>query len=152
MGAAAVTIRPALEADAPVIARLLAEGTLRPGEEDPQNPRPYAEAVRRIRAAGGEVLVAVDDGDVVGVLEVVVLEHLQHQGGRAAELESVHVDERRRSQGIGAALVAAAVAWARQQGCYRVQLTSNRVRTDAHRFYELNGFTASHVGFKRAID
>ena len=63
----------------------------------------------------------------------------------------MHVAEQRRGEGIGAALVDAAVAWAAQRGCYRIQLTSNVARREAHRFYEANGFTASHVGFKRMI-
>jgi GNAT superfamily N-acetyltransferase len=147
----AVTVRPARSEDAAVIARLLAAGTLQPGAEDPQDPGPYAAAIGRIRAAGGEVLVAEADDEVVGVLEVLQLEHLQHRGGHCAELESVHVREDRRGLGIGAALLDAAVAWARAHGCYRVQLTSNALRADAHRFYEANGFTASHVGFKRSL-
>jgi GNAT superfamily N-acetyltransferase len=146
-----VIVRRAVAADAAAVAVILARGTLR-DDEDPSSPHLYAAAIERVRAAHGEVFVADVAGDVVGVCEVLYLEYLQHRGGHAAELESVHVLEAHRGRGIGAALVAATVEWARERGCYRVQLTSNEVRTDAHRFYEAHGFTASHVGFKLFLD
>ena len=52
---------------------------------------------------------------------------------------------------MGSVLLAAAVDAARAWGCYRVQLTSNEVRADAHRFYAREGFVASHEGFKLAL-
>jgi GNAT superfamily N-acetyltransferase len=97
------------------------------------------------------VLVAEVDGEVAGVCQLVVFRHLQARGGRCAELESLHVDPARRSQGIGGALLEAAVARAAALGCYRVQLTSNKARTDAQRFYARHGFVASHEGYKRPL-
>jgi GNAT superfamily N-acetyltransferase len=64
----------------------------------------------------------------------------------------MHVRSDLRGTGIGGLLLEEAVARARASGCYRVQLTSNAVRADAHRFYEAHGFVASHVGFKRLLD
>ncbi len=147
-----VEVRPATEADAGSIAALLVGGSRDPGAEDPTSPERYAVAIARIREEGGEVLVADDGTDVVGVCQLLDLAHLQHQGGRVTEIESVHVAGTRRGEGIGARLVEAAVAWAAARGCYRVQLTSHAERADAHRFYEANGFVASHVGFKRYLD
>lgn len=147
-----VNIRPACREDAAAIAKLLVGGSLTPDAEDASEPTRYADAIERIRAALGEVLVADLDDAVVGVCEVLVLEHLQHQGGRVAEVESMHVAATHRAQGIGGALLDAAVLWASSRECYRVQLTSNVVRDDAHRFYEQHGFSASHVGFKRSLD
>jgi GNAT superfamily N-acetyltransferase len=63
----------------------------------------------------------------------------------------VNVAAEHRSAGIGTALLEAAVQRARQAGCYRVQLTSNVLRTDAHRFYQRHGFEPTHVGFKRHL-
>jgi GNAT superfamily N-acetyltransferase len=82
---------------------------------------------------------------------VLVLHHFQHAGGKTAELESVHVTAARRGQGIGTMLLRAAEDHANAQGCYRVQLTSNVSRFDAHRFYERLGYVASHRGFKKAL-
>jgi GNAT superfamily N-acetyltransferase len=66
-------------------------------------------------------------------------------------VESVHVRDDWRSRGVGAALLVAAEAIARREGCYRMQLTSRHVRNDAHRFYEANGYVATSQGFKKLL-
>ena len=145
------TIRTATPEDLPAIVAILAAGTLRP-DEDPANHEAYADAVTEIAATPGqEILVADIGGTPMGVCQLITFRHLQHQGGRCAEIESVHVAERHRGAGIGGALVDAAVQRARELGCYRVQLTSNKVRTDAHRFYDRHGFEATHEGYKRYL-
>lgn len=74
------------------------------------------------------------------------------RGGLCAEIESVHVHPDHRGGGVGGALIHDAVARARALGCYRVQLTSNTARPDAHRFYERLGFVPSHIGFKLPLE
>ncbi|HEX4512917.1 MAG TPA: GNAT family N-acetyltransferase, partial [Polyangiaceae bacterium] len=69
-------------------------------------------------------------------------------GARAMLVEAVHVQESERNRGIGETMMRFAIDEARRRGCQRVQLTSNKKRTDAHRFYERLGFTRSHEGFK----
>ncbi len=123
-----------------------------PRDEDPGDLTPYRDALEEIRTTGGTVLVAELDGAPVGVCQLLILRHLQSRGGRCAELESVHVHPEHRGRGIGSALVRRACAQAQELGCYRVQLTSNAARGDAHRFYERLGFTPSHVGFKMPLD
>jgi len=81
-----------------------------------------------------------------------VFRHLQAKGGRCAEIESVHVHPDHRGSGVGTALLRDAVARARALGCYRVQLTSNARREDAHRLYERLGFSPTHVGFKMPLE
>ncbi len=150
-GAAGIRIRDAVPADAAAVASLLAGGTLDPGAEDPTDPTPYREALAEIASTSGTwVLVAEDTGtgEVVGMCQLVVFRHVQHRGARCAEIESAHVRADRRGAGIGALLAAACVTRARAAGCYRVQLTSNAVRGDAHRFWERQGFVATHRGFK----
>jgi ribosomal protein S18 acetylase RimI-like enzyme len=150
-GAAAVTIRLAGPSDVSRLAALLAAGSLRAGE-DPAHLAPYRSALAEIAATeGNEVLVAELGGEVVGMCQLIVFRHLQERGGRCAEIESVHVDERHRSAGIGTTLLRTAVARAQAAGCYRVQLTSHKSRAGAHRFYERHGFDASHEGFKRYL-
>jgi GNAT superfamily N-acetyltransferase len=144
-----VTVRSARDADLPRIVELLEFGALVEGKEDGADGAAYASALDEIRATPGcDVLVAEAAGEVVGTCQLIVFRHLQARGGRCAEVESMHVHPDHRSRGIGAQLLAAAVEAARQEGCYRVQLTSDRQRQDAHRFYEREGMTASHVGFK----
>ena len=87
----------------------------------------------------------------IGVVELMILPHFQHAGGWCAELESFFVRPDRRSQGVGAALLAAAEERAVRAGCYRIQLTSRNVRTDAHRFYRRHGFDQGSQGFKKPL-
>jgi ribosomal protein S18 acetylase RimI-like enzyme len=145
-----LVVRRATEADLGAVVVLLGLGAVpgRPQREDPADLAPYAAALRAIDRAGDLVLVATLGDDVVGVCQLIVLQHLQAKGGRCAEIESVHVHPDLRGRGIGSTLVRDAIARARAQGCYRVQLTSDQERPDAHRFYERLGFTPSHLGFK----
>jgi GNAT superfamily N-acetyltransferase len=145
-------IRPAQRADLGRAVELLTLGQVpgAPAREGADGA--YADALREIEAGDGALLVAEVDGEVVGVCQLIVFRHLQAGGGRCAEIESVHVHPGYRGRGIGAALMADAVQRSRELGCYRVQLTSNRARQDAHRFYERAGFTPSHVGFKLPLE
>lgn len=99
-----------------------------------------------------EIVVAEIEGTVVGSLQVTYTPSLSYGGGWRATFENVHVVASFRNRGIGRLLVEHAIARARHRGCIRVQLTSNKVRTDAHRFYERLGFVASHEGMKLQID
>jgi GNAT superfamily N-acetyltransferase len=142
-------VRPARRDDVPRLVELLVGGALRAGKEDASAVNAYLAALDEIEATPRSlVLVAEADGVVVGTVQVFAVRHLQEQGGLAAELESMHVAADQRGGGVGSQLVRAAVEVARGWGAYRVQLTSNTVRTDAHRFYERLGFSSSHVGFK----
>lgn len=149
-----MVVRPARAEDLGAAVALLALGALVPGPDGDAafDLAPYRAALAEIEATPGcAVLVAEVAGAVVGVCQLIVFRHLQSAGGRCAEIESVHVHPDWRSRGIGGVLVEAAVERARSAGCYRVQLTSNVARADAHRFYERHGFTASHRGFKRLL-
>ncbi len=131
---------------------LLTLGSLTPEREDLQNERAYVQALNDLQESGaGEVVVGEVSGTVVAVAQLCFLRHLQHQGGLCAEIESVHVHPDFRDGGIGTQLMEELVRRATARGAYRVQLTSNQSRVDAHRFYGRLGFTASHLGFKRFL-
>jgi GNAT superfamily N-acetyltransferase len=148
-----VVIRSTGPEDAEALIALLQHGALVEGKEDPTRPGPYAAALAEIGSTpGNEVLVAELDAQVVGMCQLVVFRHVQGGGGLCGEIESMHVHPDVRSRGIGSQLLEAAMEAARRAGCYRVQLTSNALRTDAHRFYVRHGFEPSHVGFKRMVD
>jgi GNAT superfamily N-acetyltransferase len=147
-----VAVRVAAALDIPRIVELFEHGSLVQGKEDPGDPALYDAALTEIARGPGDVLVAEVDGEVVGVSQLIVFRHLQSKGGLCAEVESVHVHPDWRGQGIGRVLMGAAIARARALGCYRVQLTSNNARPDAHRFYTALGFEASHQGFKLTLD
>jgi GNAT superfamily N-acetyltransferase len=147
-----LVIRPIVERDLAEVVEVMIGGARAPEAERPGDLAAYLAAIDRIRGAGGDVLVAELDGAVVGVCQVLLLLHLQHTGGVVAELESVHVAAAHRREGVGRALLEHAVAWARDKGCYRVQLTSHLSRDGAHRFYESCGFEPTHVGYKLPLD
>lgn len=119
--------------------------------EDPDDVDAYWKAVVETRSRRGDVLVAVLDDEVVGLCQVLVFQHFQHVGGWCCEVETVHVRSDLRGQGVGAMLLAGAEAIALERGCYRIQLTSNAARPDAHRFYERQGYVPSHQGFKKYL-
>lgn len=144
-------IRLATEGDLPRIVELLAQ--LSPedvGREDTSSPLPYNyHLVFREMAQGKQhLLVAESRGKLIGTLVLVVVPNLSHKGTPYGIIENVVVDEKYRSKGIGEALITRAVDEARKAGCYKVTLTSNKRRTDAHRFYERLGFSRTHEAFR----
>ena len=146
-----IEIRPIRDDEVSQAVEVLVAGSYSPETEDLKIFVNYLEAVRETRANGGEMLVAVDGHDVIGIVQVVIFRHFQRNGGYCCELESVHVRSDHRSQGIGGNLLRAAEELARSRNCYRIQLTSNNLRTDAHHFYETNGYVKSHLGFKKYL-
>lgn len=137
--------------DVPAIVRMLADDPLGAKRERHQTPLPdsYVQAFRAIDAdANNELVVACQDTEVVGVLQLTFIPYLTYQGGWRALIEGVRVDSRARSRGLGRALLEWAIARARERGCVMVQLTTDKTRSDAKRFYEGLGFVASHDGMK----
>src|SRR5580692_11694112 len=117
-------VRPMAYDDVAVAIGLLRGGSLMPEFEEVTRVDDYWSAVEETRRQRGDVLVAEVDGDVVGVLQVIIFQHFQHAGGWCCEIESVHVRSDMRSRGIGAQLLRAAEDIAQDRGCYRIQLTS----------------------------
>lgn len=150
-----IIIRPAGRDDVPAIVALLADDALGRGREDLSDPPPeaYFRAFEAIAAQPGNfVFVAEIDGTVVGCLQLTVIPGLSRRGTARGLIEGVRVASDRRSQGIGERLVRDAVGRARAAGCGLVELTSDKSRLAAHRFYERLGFHASHVGMKLLLD
>ena len=143
-----VVVRQAVDEDVPRIVELFTHGSLVEGKEDSIELAPYRSALAEIDRGPGGVLVAEVEGQLVGVCQLIVFRHLQNRGGLCAEVESVHVHPDHRGHGIGTVLMRVAAQRARELGCYRIQLTSNNARPEAHRFYERLGFEPSHRGFK----
>jgi N-acetylglutamate synthase-like GNAT family acetyltransferase len=104
-------------------------------DEDPVDLTPYRTALLEIdETPRTEMLVAERDDQVIGTCQLIPVRHLQNRGGRCAEIESMHVAPDLLGTGTGGLSLEAASATARAAGCYRVQLTSNGARSDAHRF------------------
>jgi ribosomal protein S18 acetylase RimI-like enzyme len=146
-----VRIRRATRDDVVEIIRLLADDMLGRERERYETPLPesYYEAFEEIdRDPNQELVVVEDETGVVGTLQLSTVPSLSHRGSRRAIVEAVRVDSRLRGRGIGEEMMRWAMARARERGCTTLQLTTDKQRTDAHRFYERLGFAASHVGMK----
>jgi GNAT superfamily N-acetyltransferase len=146
-----LVIRRAARDDLPAIVQLLADDRLGAAREAAVVPLPasYLTAFEAIdRDPNHRLVVAEADGRVVGVLQLTLLPYLTYQGSWRALIEGVRVASDRRSEGIGRRLIEWAIDRARDHGCRIVQLTSDKSRHDAVRFYERLGFVASHEGLK----
>jgi GNAT superfamily N-acetyltransferase len=146
--AVTITIRQATAADVDPIVAMLADDPLGAARERPGDPA-YLKAFEVIDADPHQYLaVAVADDEVVGTLQLTFTSGLSRLGMTRATVEAVRVRSDQRGNGLGELLMTWAVDEARARGCGLVQLTTDASRTDAHRFYERLGFTASHVGMK----
>lgn len=92
--------------------------------------------------------VAEIGDEIVGTLQLTFIPYLTFGGSLVAQIEAVHVAPHRRGRGIGESMMRWAIDQAIQRKCHRVQLTSDKRRKDAHRFYERLGFAATHEGMK----
>ncbi|WPP30849.1 GNAT family N-acetyltransferase [Streptomyces sp. CL7] len=147
-----LAIRPATIDDIPAIVAMLADDPLGAQRESPDDLAPYLTAMERLRADPHQhCVVAVREGRVVGTLQLTIIPGLSRRGATRSVIEGVRIHADERGGGLGSRLIEWAIDTSRREGCQLVQLTSDYTRTDAHRFYERLGFTASHVGFKLAL-
>ncbi|MFE2885190.1 GNAT family N-acetyltransferase [Streptomyces sp. NPDC059272] len=142
-------IRAAVTEDIPAIVGMLADDPLGSQRESPDDLTPYLAALERLAADPNQhLVVAVREGRVVGTLQLTIVPGLSRKGATRSIVEAVRIHADERGSGLGTQLIEWAIDESRRQDCQLVQLTSDVTRTDAHRFYERLGFTASHVGFK----
>lgn len=100
---------------------------------------------------GSTIYVLEQDGAVVGCAQLTVIPGLARRGLRRGLVEGVRIASDRRNRGLGRLLMARLAEIARERGCGVVQLTSDKRRLDAHRFYRDLGFAMSHEGFKLVL-
>lgn len=144
-------IRRATRADVVEIVRLLADDPLGQTREAFTDPLPesYYRAFEAIEADSNQFLAVVEQGGrIVGTFQLSFIPGLSRQGAWRAQLEAVRIDHALRNQGLGQAVMEWAIQLARQRGCTLVQLTTDKTRKDAHRFYQRLGFISSHEGMK----
>ena len=144
-------VRPARVEDLPEIIGLLADDDLGRDRERTGGPLPgaYAAAFAEIdHDTRNELVVMEDAGRVVATLQLTFVPSLTHQGGERAQVEGVRVAASHRGTGAGHRLLEWVVSRAGERGCRMVQLTTDKRRPDARRFYESLGFEATHEGMK----
>jgi GNAT superfamily N-acetyltransferase len=149
---AEVELRDAVAEDVPRLIALLADdqqGEQRDGLRTPEDLERYLQAFHAIDRDPQHLLVAAHTAvDLVGTLQVSFLPGLARRGSWRAQIEAVRVAAALRGFGLGTAMVRWSIEAARQRRCSLVQLTTDKRRPDAHRFYERLGFAASHEGMK----
>jgi GNAT superfamily N-acetyltransferase len=149
-----ILIRPAVPQDLPGIVHVFAGDDGSPkGDFWSEETQPaYEAAFAQIAADRNQHLLVVEkDGAVIGTCQVTLIPGLVARGLLRAKLESVHVRPEWRGSGIGERLVRHAIALSKAEGASIVELSSNKVRLAAHRFYVRLGFSQSHEGFKLHI-
>ncbi len=148
-----VTIRPATAADVPRIVELvdgrtITSSSLQEGRQP--TPRRNLAAFAEIEAAPGiTLLVAEDSGETIGTVVLLIVPSLSHGGLPWAKVEHMVVAEDLRGQSIGNQLMEYAITRSREVGCYKMELTSDNRRPEAHSFYRSLGFEAAAASFRR---
>jgi GNAT superfamily N-acetyltransferase len=152
LGPSAVIIRRADARDVPAIVDLLAAdqlGATRDGVRTAEDLAAYRRAFAAIDNDSAHLLIVAEaDAEIVATLQLSFLPGLARRGALRAQIEAVRVRDDYRGRGLGEAMMTWAIDEARRRGCALVQLTSDKSRKGAHRFYERLGFAATHEGMK----
>lgn len=141
--------------DLPEIIRLLSDDALGQHREDFQLPLPqaYIKAFQKIDADPSQELIAVTNGagDLVGTMQLSYIQYLTYQGGVRAQIEAVRIRREDRGKGFGKLMFEWAIKRSKQKGAHVVQLTTDKKRPEALKFYESLGFMPTHEGMKLHI-
>ncbi|MBO1040171.1 GNAT family N-acetyltransferase [Brucella pituitosa] len=149
-----ISIRKAIDADLTAIVAMLADDALGSTREDNSSPlnQCYTDAFKAIDSDPNQLLTVVEhDGKVVGCLQLSFIPGLSRKGMWRGQIESVRITSDIRGGGIGRQMIEWAIAQCRERGCGLVQLTTDKSRADAMRFYKSLGFVDSHEGMKLSL-
>lgn len=146
-------IRPARATDLPAIVAMLADDPLGATREELREPLPdaYQAAFAAISDDPNQLLAVAERDGVVGTLQLSFLPGLARKGAWRGQIEAVRIASDRRGGKIGEAMFAWAISECRARGCSLVQLTTDKARSDAHRFYDRLGLEPTHIGYKLKI-
>ena len=147
-----LTFRPAQVDDLPLLVQMLADDPLGKQREDFRIPLPqsYSTAFQQIdQDPNQELMVFLDaEANIAGMFQLSFLPYLTYRGGTRAQMEGVRIRKDLRGQGLGTQVFNWAIQRAKERGAHVLQLTTDKKRPDALRFYEKLGFVASHEGMK----
>jgi GNAT superfamily N-acetyltransferase len=142
----ALTIREATEADLPAILALYTTAGI--GDHESFTPAEAAAQLAAFRQYPSyRLFVAIADNTIIGTYELLIMPNMAKRGKPSGIVEDVAVDPAHQGQGIGRALMHHALDQCRRAGCYKLVLSSNAKREDAHRFYESLGFQRHGYSF-----
>ncbi|MFI5931070.1 GNAT family N-acetyltransferase [Actinoplanes sp. NPDC051494] len=143
------TFRIATRADLPAVLTLLADDDIGRTRETEASDARYWAAFEAIDAdPRNELIVAEAGGEVVGTCQLTFTPSLSRGGSERMTIEAVRIHSGLRGRGLGGDLIRWVLERGRERGCGLAQLTTDKRRADAHRFYDRLGFAASHEGFK----
>ena len=145
-------VRAATEGDISRILELYRQLAITTSQAE-QHQNPSLDDYQRVFAEigtfpGHELLVAEDEGEVVGTMVLLIVPNLSHSALPWALVENLVIDRGHQGQGIGKLLMDYAIARAKEAGCFKVVLSSDKRRREAHQFYRSMGFEASAHGFR----
>jgi GNAT superfamily N-acetyltransferase len=146
--------RRATAADLAAIVAMLADDLLGASRENASSAMDdsYRAAFDEIAADPNQFLCVVEDGRrIVGTLQLSFIPGLSRNGAKRGQIEAVRIVSDRRGGKLGEAMFAWAIRECRERGCSLVQLTTDKARSDAHRFYDRLGFEPTHIGYKLEI-
>lgn len=146
-----LTQRRATMEDLPTLLALLSDDELGANRESLTADKlaRYQQAMQRINADANQYLMVVEAaGAIVGTCHLTLMPSLTYQGSMRLQIEAVRVAATHRNGGIGQWMLAQTIAYAKEHDASIVQLTTNKQRHDAQRFYEKLGFQATHEGLK----
>lgn len=151
-----MNFRKATKEDVPYIVQMMADDELGKLREDFKDPLPqqYYQAFSNIDNDPNQELIVIENesGEIIGTLQLSFIQYLTYQGGIRAQIEGVRIRNDQRGKGIGEKLFRWAIDRAEENGAHLLQLTSDKQRPDAIRFYENLGFKATHEGMKLHFD
>lgn len=146
-----LAFRHAMRDDLARVVALIADDAVAARRTGTFGPRHVA-AFEAIEASpNDELVVAVLDDEIVGAMQLTFIPGISRDGATRLHIEAVRVDSRLRGQGVGRRMMEHAHDRGRERGCVLAQLTSDKKRPDAHRFYTSLGYASSHEGFKLGL-
>ena len=152
LGPARIMLRRATASDVPEIVDLLADdqlGSTRDGITCPEDLAAYRAAFEAIDRDPAHLLLVAQAGPgIVATMQLSFLPGLARRGALRAQIEAVRVHQANRDRGLGAAMFTWAINESRRRHCALVQLTTDKSRNSAHRFYQRLGCAATHEGMK----
>jgi GNAT superfamily N-acetyltransferase len=147
-----MNFRKATEQDIPKIVELIADDELGKQRENYQIPLPieYLNAFKSINSDNNQELIVVENetNELIGTLQLTFIQYLTYQGGIRAQIEAVRIKKSNRGLGIGKKMFEWAINRAKERNAHVLQLTTDKQRPDAIKFYEDLGFKSSHEGMK----
>ena len=144
--------RKATKNDILVIVEMIADDELGKKRENFQTPLPseYIKAFEKINSDANHELIVVENEDLemIGTLQLSFIQYLTYRGGIRAQIEAVRIKKDKRGLGIGKIMFEWAISRAKERKAHLIQLTTDKKRPKAIKFYEELGFKKSHEGMK----